>query len=272
MWGVILGDNGVGKTTLLRSIAMGMCDEASAAGLLRELYGDWNRQAEPNASDPQHTEPARIHLDFFPTEDADEISVTTLVNPNPLGYSTIKQRTKFGKGKMGVFPWERLFACGYGAARRGFGTRDIDEYATLDAVYTLFNYDAPLQNPELVLRRVQAVKSDIGVVLDSIAEVLQLEPKSIELTKTGLTMKGDWGRFHAIRGVGDGYQATLAWLTDLIGWAIFYDQDTDLSELSGIVLIDELEQHLRPPWQRRIPSLKIFVGDFWNRKFAELVI
>src|ERR1700674_4901291 len=66
MWGVILGDNGVGKTTLLRSIAMGMCDEASAAGLLRELYGEWNRQVEPDGSDPQRTEPARIHLDFFP--------------------------------------------------------------------------------------------------------------------------------------------------------------------------------------------------------------
>jgi hypothetical protein len=23
---------------------------------------------------------------------------------------------------------------------------------------------------------------------------------------------------------------------------------------------------------RKLPSLKIFVGDFWNRKFAELVI
>jgi predicted ATP-binding protein involved in virulence len=32
-WLVILGDNGVGKTTLLRSIVLGLCEESSAAGL-----------------------------------------------------------------------------------------------------------------------------------------------------------------------------------------------------------------------------------------------
>ncbi len=36
MWTSILGNNATGKTTLLRSIAIGLCDEASAAGLLKE--------------------------------------------------------------------------------------------------------------------------------------------------------------------------------------------------------------------------------------------
>ena len=35
-WTVFVGDNASGKSTLLRSIAMGLCDEASAAGLLKE--------------------------------------------------------------------------------------------------------------------------------------------------------------------------------------------------------------------------------------------
>ncbi len=33
MWTVLVGDNGNGNTTLLRSIAMGLCDESSATGL-----------------------------------------------------------------------------------------------------------------------------------------------------------------------------------------------------------------------------------------------
>ena len=36
---LIVGDNGEGKSTLLRSIAMGLCDESSAAALFRELRG-----------------------------------------------------------------------------------------------------------------------------------------------------------------------------------------------------------------------------------------
>src|SRR5690242_18370953 len=35
-WTLFVGDNATGKSTLLRSIAMGLCDEASAAGLLKE--------------------------------------------------------------------------------------------------------------------------------------------------------------------------------------------------------------------------------------------
>jgi hypothetical protein len=261
MWAVVLGDNSVGKTTLLRSIAMGLCDEASAAGLLREIYGEWNREIGGDGE----LRPAKIHLEFFATEDAEEISVTTIIEPNPLGYSKVKQRTKYGSSTKD-FPWERIFACGYGAARRGFGTKDIDDYATLDAVYTLFNYDVPLQNPELVLRRIEAAKKDLGPVLDSIAEVLQLGPQSIALTERGLSIKGDWGAFQAIRGLGDGYQATLAWITDLLGWALFYDTEADLSEISGLVLIDELEQHLHPRWQRRIVGL--LSGHFPRLQFV----
>lgn len=50
MWTVLVGDNGDGKTALLRSIAMGLCDESSAAGLLRELPGEFVRDGETKAT------------------------------------------------------------------------------------------------------------------------------------------------------------------------------------------------------------------------------
>ena len=43
-WAVILGNNGTGKTTLLRSIAVGLCDRTSAAGLISDLQGEWVRK------------------------------------------------------------------------------------------------------------------------------------------------------------------------------------------------------------------------------------
>lgn len=43
---LIAGDNGDGKTTLIRSIAMGLCDESSAAALFRELPGEFVRKRQ----------------------------------------------------------------------------------------------------------------------------------------------------------------------------------------------------------------------------------
>ena len=46
---MLTGNNGTGKSAVLRSIAMGLCDEASAGGLLRELPGDFIRDGETSA-------------------------------------------------------------------------------------------------------------------------------------------------------------------------------------------------------------------------------
>ncbi len=52
-----------------------------------------------------------------------------------------------------------------------------------------------------------------------------------------------------------GYQGTIAWVADLIGQA-FWDAKTSVepSEMSGLVLIDELDLHLHPSWQVNLVS------------------
>jgi AAA domain, putative AbiEii toxin, Type IV TA system len=47
-----------------------------------------------------------------------------------------------------------------------------------------------------------------------------------------------------------GYQATISWLADVVG-QMFWDAqaEVDLSEMEGLVLIDELDLHLHPLWQ-----------------------
>ncbi|MDP1624453.1 MAG: hypothetical protein Q8L64_01660, partial [bacterium] len=68
-------------------------------------------------------------------------------------YSAKKSGEKRKTLKSHQFPWERIVVCGYGAQRASLADRSYFKYNTLDAVYTLFNYDALLQNPELVLLR-----------------------------------------------------------------------------------------------------------------------
>lgn len=50
-----------------------------------------------------------------------------------------------------------------------------------------------------------------------------------------------------------GYQSTFAWLADLLGQG-FVDAGgpIDAATLAGVVLLDELDLHLHPSWQRRI--------------------
>ena len=64
-----------------------------------------------------------------------------------------------------------------------------------------------------------------------------------------------------------GTQSVLQWLAHLmIGYAGYYDFPQSLSDKPGVLIIDEIDAHLHPSWQRRIiptlterfPNLQIF--------------
>ena len=240
---MILGNNGMGKTTLLRCLALGLCDSSSAAALERELYGELIRENTPN------DEPARIEIALIKPGSKDEITIETSFKKDDSGYAIVTQDVSPEKD----FPWDGIFVCGYGAARRAFETRDLSEYGIVDAVYTLFNYDAALQNPELVLRRLSSVsKQSFTAALHRVDDILLLPKGSTNLGTSGLTVDGPWGRFMPVGSLGDGYQATMAWILDFVGQAMLFEAKNLGRDLSGIVLLDEIEQHLHPIWQREI--------------------
>ena len=57
-----------------------------------------------------------------------------------------------------------------------------------------------------------------------------------------------------LEGWADGYRKTLAWILDLYAWAMRANCITKTGDVNGIVLIDELEQHLHPSMQTKLPS------------------
>ena len=262
---VIIGDNGDGKSTVLRALAIGLCDQSSASALFRELHGDYVRNGSSNnqgtitvdlAGPRQFTDCFRIEttvrsLDAF--ERVEQILFD-------LSSGTKKHLTQDD------FPWERIFASGYGPGIRVQGTSDYEDYLTVDAVYPLFRYDVLLQNPELVIRRLMdaATRHDrrggkkvLDAVKQLLSGILQLEKSDVlTLDRTGIRLR-HLGSEVGLSALADGYRGTVTWILDLLAWWFVYRKGRTyrFSDVRGVVFVDEIEQHLHPRWQRNIMRL-----------------
>ena len=262
-WSLFVGDNGYGKTTILRSMAVGLCDKEGASGLLLELHGEYLRRGEKEGT---------IEIDLKNDED-ERFTIRTSIKVK--GDSESVSQELVGESSRGETSdadsdsvRERVFAVAYGAGRSITGTKSYEQYATVDAVYTLFNYEHPLQNPELMAFRIRIdSKGEWKKLKNTLKKVLMLrDDDEISLERTGLYVETS-GVKESLNSVSDGYQSLTSAILDFLGWNLMYreDEDFNLSNLSGICFIDELEQHLHPRWQRNI--VKILSEQFPNVQF-----
>jgi len=246
LWTMITGDNSVGKSCLLRCIALGLCDEASAAALMKELKGQFKRR---EAVSDNGTQEGSIEISLKTERNTDPYKIITdIKKKSPSAPEKVSQRTEPEDG----FPWKEIFVCGYGPHRALFADSSQEEYSSLEATYTLFNIEGHLQNPELVLNRQEITFRDW--LADKLLTILMLDGdnKRIEFTRKGMLVPGPWGTL-PFEVLSDGYRSTINWVTDFFGWLIYTEKiQMDQEEYEGILLIDELEQHLHPRWQRHI--------------------
>ncbi len=266
---LVVGDNGDGKSTVLRSLAMGLCDESSASALFRDLYGESVREG---------SEEGTIEVEL---EDGTECFLTETTIGALSQFEHVDQKLyKLLDGEQELsnqasFSWEKIFATGYGPGVRVHGTADYDYYLAVDALYPLFVYDRPLQNPELVMRRLVGLHSterDSEKILSALKEllqnILQLESSDkVELTKAGIAVKNRHG-LYPLSSLGDGYHSTVTWVLDLLSWWYLRGTTSDLfdfTDIEGVVLIDEVEQHLHPRWQLNI--MWLLTESFPNVQF-----
>ncbi len=254
MFSMLVGRNGAGKTSFLRALALGLCQQKETSGLIGKLAGEFIRQDKAGEKGLE----ASIELDLMDPADPDAVYRTkTKVTRDKSGQEIVTSETE-----PADFPWSDLFVCGYGVNRgAGSGSPPPAEYRRLDAVASLFDDDVGLVDPESVLRSLKMgdyeAKAEPGEERFSHVErhllaVLGLEPADrIEVTSKQVMLSGPWGTmpFHAL---GDGYRGTLGWLLDLIGRAYLAGRLANDGAPAGIVLIDEIDEHLHPSWQRKL--------------------
>ncbi len=235
---MLLGDNAVGKTTVLRCLVLALCDETSASSLMDNLDGNLLRHG------------------------CNEGKITVICGDRDIDGRDWCLRTRITRERGDVlaleqespidFPLKRIFACAYGAFRGGFGTKSYERYEVHDSVRSLFDYSASLQNPELVMRRMEAGGYDVAGLFDKMNEMLMLGDNATQIDSNGISISGPWQGRVSVGAIGDGYAATLAWLVDFFGRALFYNEQFLDSHFYGIVILDEIEKHLHPRWQRHI--------------------
>ena len=260
-WSFIVGDNGQGKTTILRSLAAGLCDKEGASALLAELYGFLRRSKKGGS----------IEICLKDEDDKKYTLKTQIEGDNESVFHDVFHGDCVGKEnskKAKNFKREKIFAVAYGASRSVTGTESYEEYALVDSLYTLFNYKYPLQNAELGASRVKIHSGEEWKKLQNILkEVLMFqEDDEIFLERTGLYVETRRGK-ESFNTLSDGYKSLTSVILDFLSWNLIYkeDEDFDLSNLSGILIIDELEQHLHPKWQRKI--VKILSEQFPKVQF-----
>lgn len=287
-WHVILGDNGAGKSTFLRAVALALIGPAEAAGL-RQNWNEWLARGENTGSidlaitaDPQ--------LDFASGKGriaADSSSLQAGVRltrtENQVELRAIKaehdpDRYIWGTG-------DGWFSASYGPFRRfSGGDRQFEKLfysePKLARHLSVFGEDVALTEALEWVKKLQFKKlenSPDGALLDRLIEFvnqpdfLPHDARLQRVSSEGVFFFDGNGRQIPVLELSDGYRSILSLSFELIrqlalaygSEQVFDPHQPGVVLTPGVVLIDEVDVHLHPSWQRR-------VGLWFRRHFPNL--
>ena len=260
-WTVLLGNNNTSKTSILKAIA----NLRPVKVKLKNSEGE--------------LEDSILPASFKNKDKIEELTESIAVScklinvnfPNSWRYVENQMWTADGLGKLSTF-----YIFGYGVSRYPSKT-SLSEQSCGDCD-TLFSNDQRLVNIEEWLMQLDyAAKNNNASAAKRLEKVRELicgnifpeisdfkfessdEMHNYVLFKT----KDGWFRYTQL---GYGYQSMLSWVIDLCKrmFEKYPESDNPLQE-SAVVLIDEIDLHLHPKWQRDI--IAIISNVFKNVQF-----
>lgn len=264
---LLVGTNGGGKSTVLLAIVASVlihADVDQAAAMLGGAPANWPRVG----SDA----PGRVCVDLVRTHDGagpgggrgtvrntarsrwafevergsgrlrDTSDTATLVDPFDESTSTTTRSSAETPG----------FLAAYGSSRRaaaGPVDRAVDRQGLVAAVASLVRSDAELVPMDWWLGDVAAARRE-----EAIALLGAMLPNDVTLVRDGPTSIGFSQREVAVprTALSDGLQSFLAWTSDLLFRLHRHAGDGAMDEVSGVVLVDEVDQRIHPHWQSRM--------------------
>jgi predicted ATP-binding protein involved in virulence len=260
-WTLLLGENGVGKSTLMRSIGLVLAGSAALA----ELIGDpdsWIRAGQNECT---------ISADLE-TAEGEKRHVSLRISRG----DTIKEVYETNKETLELL--DRAIAraarnylvIAYGASRRLSSTKLSTQTVTPRFRHPRANNVATLFSPDAMLNPLETWAIDLHYRLQD--EGLRIVDEAMKKLLPGMTFKGiDRERrdlvFDTVDGevplayLSDGYQNMAAWCGDLLFRITdTFDDYKDPLAARGLLIVDEIDLHLHPVWQRQ---LRNFLNDMF---------
>ncbi|WP_163782786.1 AAA family ATPase [Myxococcus vastator] len=278
-WHVIIGDNGAGKSSVLRAIALAMVGPSEAIAL-RQDWNEWLRWGSESGA-------IRLTLrrdkewDDYAESGKSPKTVDLQAELMLLRHGTNAEHVQLSAGGIGRDPHRTVwgegqgwFCASYGPFRR-FTGGDKDQEKLffsnpkLARHLSVFGESVALTEclewlKLLEFKRLEG--GDEGALLAALKEFINQpdflphEARLDTISSKGVRFVDGNGCEVPVENLSDGYRSILSMTFELIRQLakaygaehLFAPNDATTVLAPGVVLIDEIDVHLHPTWQRRV--------------------
>jgi len=248
---IILGNNGSGKTTILKSIAL-LLSGSSAMGELLGNPNKWIRNKSKSCSisgvlETSNNEEREITIRIERND-----TLSKVISRNEESLNLLDQALEYTE--------RNYLNIGYGIHRRiggsGFDNKSSNyNNKRAENVATLFNSQASLFPFESWIMDIDYQEGERGIkrIIKSLNKLIpESRFHSIDKKRKKVLFKNKDGIIDFDQ-LSDGFQITANWLGDLL-YRISdkYEDYSNPFKANFILLVDEIGLHLHPSWQRTI--------------------
>lgn len=285
---VLLGDNGLGKTSVLRSVAMAILSPllSSSSGFVPEGFIRRPPEAPIDGMITMHIpEPATLEALVISTYEETALKNQAWSLPvqfeiqteiSPMGSAERlrwKMQPKDAAESIEQIQFDddnpAFFVVGYSATRRVEASIRVDESARTKSRLARYERVASLFEDHLALMPLSYwlptfEKTNKGRYTQVINLINELLPPSCQIQKKATqTLFGHEHLFRMndvilpFRALSDGFKGYIGWIGDML-FHVCRSVGTGLKlrEMRGVVMVDEIDLHLHPEWQKVVvPTL-----------------